>query len=112
MQFIGSLYLIKGNIQRNSNEFGVSIITDHNSNSSPLTSTPLLKQSPASVGYPEVTLHPIKSSGQQAQLKQKGDSDLLANQSQSSSLLHGILTKVSVVVYLWSMNKQFSYSKF
>lgn len=68
-----------------------NILAEHNSGL--LTSTPLLKQS-STGGYPEVTLHPIKSSGQP--IKQKNDAaELSANQSQSSSLLHGILTKVS-----------------
>lgn len=74
-----------------SKNFGLNILTDHNS--SPMTSTPLVKQSSSNVGYPEVTLHPIKSSGQPAKAK-NDTADMSANQSQSSSLLHGILTKV------------------
>lgn len=84
---------LSANIQRHQNELSA----EHNSNSKPLTSTPLMKHS-SSVGYPEVTLHPIKSSATQAQLKQKisNDPDASINQPshQTSSLLHGILTKV------------------
>lgn len=81
------------NVAQASKTFGLNLLGDHGS---PLTSTPLLKQSPSNMGYPEVTLHPIKSSGNQSSAsKQKNDAaDLSASQSQTSSLLHGILTKV------------------
>lgn len=81
-----------GNHQRHQNDLTVDVIIDQNNSAGSLiSSTPINKQTPTSIGYPEVTLHPIKGGGQQAQLKHKNDSD----QSQSSSLLHGILTKVS-----------------
>lgn len=61
----------------------------------PLTSTPLFKnQQNTSLGYPEVTLHPIQSSNSHVQNQKHSKDNIQPEISHTSSLLHGILTKV------------------
>lgn len=63
-----------------------------------LTSTPLFKNQPnSSLGYPEVTLHPIQSSNLMFQnAKNAKDNNNSEATTHTNSLLHGILTKVKL----------------
>lgn len=65
-----------------------------------MTSTPLFKpKQQSNVGYPEVTLHPIQSTSAQFLQNQKFNADVDAVTGQhSNSLLHGILTKVIMII--------------
>lgn len=64
---------------------------------SPLTSTPLFKnQQNTSLGYPEVTLHPIQSSNSLLQNPKHSTDNNQPETAHTNSLLHGILTKVNL----------------
>lgn len=68
----------------------------------PLTSTPLFKnQQNTSLGYPEVTLHPIQSSSSLLQNQKHGKDNVQPETAHTNSLLHGILTKVSVHQFIF-----------
>lgn len=63
-------------------------------NNSLLTSTPLFKNQNSGIGYPEVTLHPIGQSSHSALLHNQKNNNEHLSDAHTTSLLHGILTKV------------------
>lgn len=84
-------FVISGNLKPSFGDLNSKI------GNNPLTSTPLFKnQQNTSLGYPEVTLHPIQSSNSLSQIQKHNKDNNQPETAHTNSLLHGILTKVTL----------------